>query len=85
MEELRHALSIVAAAYDLGEDGADVDDLYFWALGDVRFLREGIRHHEFLERALRDALERVPAQDAVRDEAKDPRRARLGEVVRREA
>ena len=84
MEELRHALSIMTPSYNLGQDDANVDDLYFGALGDIRLLRQGIRHHQFLERALRHALQRVSAQDAVCHEAEDPRRARLGEVVRRE-
>jgi hypothetical protein len=80
MEQLADTFAIVAAANDLAQHGADVDDLNLGARGLVGGLGEGVCNDELLEAAFGEGGEGVAAENAVRDDRADLGGASLGEV-----
>jgi len=56
MEELRHALSIMATPDDLAQHRPDIKYLDFRTPGDVIGLRDRIGHDELFEAAFLDSL-----------------------------
>ena len=69
----------------LRQNVAHVNLLNLRALRHLVLQRDRIRHHQLLQPALVDHLERGPAEDAVCDDGEDTRRALVEQVARGEA
>lgn len=69
----------------LRQNVAHVNLLNLRALRHLVLQRDRIRHHQLLQPALVDHLERGPTEDAVRDDGEDARCALVEEVARGEA
>lgn len=80
VKQFRDALAIMASSDDLAQNSSDINHLDLFAQLLMLALWNSIRHHQFLQAALLNVLDRLAGQDPMSDDGKDSGGTRFGEM-----